>query len=141
MRHASRIDRDFGRSAALLVVMAVLCLGQQAQAVPPLHAQFTAAQSVVPTSSLYYPYRVAVDASGNVYISNTEGNDVLKETLSQGVYTESVVVSSGLATPYGVAVDASGNVYVAEQWPQPSFAGDALRTRLYPDRGERPQPH
>jgi sugar lactone lactonase YvrE len=112
--HASRIDRDFGRSAALLLVMAVLCLGQHAHAVPPLHAQFTAAQSVVPTSSLYYPYRVAVDASGNVYISNTEGNDVVKETLSQGVYTESVVVSSGLATPYGVAVDASGNVYVAD---------------------------
>jgi sugar lactone lactonase YvrE len=85
----------------------------------PAHAQapnvkFFAAQSVVPSGSLSYPYRVAVDASGNVYISDTQGNQVLKETLANGSYTESVVVSTGLATPYGVAVDGGGNVYVVD---------------------------
>jgi streptogramin lyase len=49
-----------------------------------------------------------------VYISNTQANEVLKETLTNGVYSESVVVSTGLATPYGIAVDGSGNVYIAD---------------------------
>ncbi len=96
-------------------VCALLLLG----GIAPAHAQtpsvrFSAAQSTVPTSSLSYPYRVAVDASGNVYISDTQANQVLKETLTNGAYTESVVASAGLATPYGVAVDGSGNVYIAD---------------------------
>ena len=97
---------------------ALLLLGGlvPAHASPGLNVKFSAAQSVVPTGSLSYPYRVAVDASGNVYISDTQGEQVLKETLANGVYTESVVVppSYGLATPYGIAVDGSGNVYVVD---------------------------
>ena len=54
---------------------------------------------------------VAVDASGNVYITSTQGS-VLKETLSNGSYTQSTVVT-GVNEPDGVAVDASGNVYIA----------------------------
>jgi streptogramin lyase len=96
-------------------VCALLLLG----GLVPAHAQspnvkFFAWQSAVPSSNLSYPYRVAVDASGNVYISDTQGNQILKETLANGVFTESVVVSTGLATPYGVAVDGSGNVYIAD---------------------------
>ncbi len=111
---------DTNRSPVFMTVAgvcAVLLLGGLA----PAHAQspnvkFFAAQSVVPTGSLSYPYRVAVDASGNVYISDTQHEQILKETLANGVYTESVVVPSsfGLATPYGIAVDGSGNVYVVD---------------------------
>ena len=95
--------------------LAAVCLIQTAGATS-LHANFTAAQSVMPTSQLEYPYRVAVDSSGNIYISDTQANEVLKETWSQSTqtYTESVVVSTGLATPYGVAVDSIGNVYIAD---------------------------
>ena len=101
---------------ALLLAMAILCFTSGANATAPLVAQFIAAQSVLPTSQLEYPYRVAVDASGNLYISDTQANEVLKETWSQSTqtYTESVVVSTGLATPYGIAVDSSGNVYIAD---------------------------
>ncbi len=98
-------------------VCALLLLGGLTPAhAQSLNVQFSAAQSVVPTGSLSYPYRVALDASGNVYISDTQGNQILKETLANGVYTESVVVPSsfGLATPYGIAVDGSGNVYVVD---------------------------
>jgi sugar lactone lactonase YvrE len=78
-------------------------------------AQFVAAQSIIPSTGLSYPYRVAVDGSGSVYISDTQANSVLKETLApDGTYTESVVASTGLATPYGVAVDAGGHVYIAD---------------------------
>jgi DNA-binding beta-propeller fold protein YncE len=50
-----------------------------------------------------------------VYITDTQNNRVLKETLAPiGGYTETVVASTGLATPYGFAVDCTGNVYIAD---------------------------
>ncbi len=115
----SSIDASATNSGPAFVTVAGVCALLLLGGLAPAYAQspnvkFFAAQSVVPSSSLSYPYRVAVDASGNVYISNTQGNEILKETPANGVYTESVVVSTGLATPYGVAVDGSGNVYVAD---------------------------
>jgi len=56
---------------------------------------------------------VAVDGSGNLYVAEYYGNDVLKETYSGGSYTASTV-ASGLNGPFGVAVDGAGNVYVAD---------------------------
>src|SRR5580692_5273605 len=115
----SSIDASAKSSGPAFVTMAGVCVLLLLGGSTPARAQstnvkFFAAQSAVPSGSLSYPYRVAVDASGNVYISNTQGNEILKETLANGVYTESVVVSTGLATPYGVAVDGSGNVYLAD---------------------------
>ena len=116
----SSINASATNSSRAFVTVAGLCalllLGGlvPAHATPILNVKFYAAQSVVPSGSLSYPYRVAVDASGNVYISDTQANQVLKETLANGVYTESVVVSTGLATPYGIAVDGSGNVYIVD---------------------------
>ncbi len=103
--------------AALAIVCAVTisaCVPAAYASPVPLVPHFFASQSYVPTSSLYYPYRVAVDSSGDVYITNTNDNTVLKETLSQGNYTETVV-GSGLSGPWGVAVDSSQNVYVVDQ--------------------------
>ena len=115
-RTSPRRTRAVSRSLPVLLLLALAVLGMApaAQAVNILQARFIAAQSVVPTSSLSYPYRVAVDASGNLYIADTQNNRILKETLSNGTYSESVIVSSGLATPYGIAVDPSGIVYVAD---------------------------
>ncbi len=115
----SSINASATKRGPAFVTAAGLCALLLLGGLAPAHAQglnvnFYAAQSVVPSGSLSYPYRVAVDASGNVYISDTQGNRVLKETLANGVYTESVVVSTGLATPYGIAVDGSGNVYIAD---------------------------
>ncbi len=116
LRKASVYLRRFRAFAVVCVAVAGFCRSQEARATVSLHAQFVAAQSAVASGSLSYPYRVAVDASGNVYISDTQANEVLKETWSQSTqtYTESVVVSTGLATPYGIAVDSSGNVYIAD---------------------------
>ena len=97
------------------LTLAALALLTAASAGGQVTAQFSAAQIAVPTGTLSYPYRVAVDASGNVYISDTQNNRVLKETLApSGGYTETVVASTGLAAPYGVAVDSVGNVYIAD---------------------------
>ncbi|MGA9669514.1 MAG: choice-of-anchor D domain-containing protein [Terracidiphilus sp.] len=71
-------------------------------------------ENTVPTSALSNPSGVAVDASGNIYIADTNNNRVLKETYSAGGYTESTVPTSPLSWPYGVAVDGSGNIYIAD---------------------------
>lgn len=68
-------------------------------------------------SGLAYPEAIAVDASGNVYISDSGNARVLKETLSGGSFTQSTVASAtdgGLSEPIGIAVDGAGNVYIAD---------------------------
>ena len=80
----------------------------------------TYSESIVGSGS--YNGRVAVDGSGNVYVStnntDTGAYEVLKETLSGGSYTQTVLepesVLLALAEfPQALAVDASGNVYVS----------------------------
>jgi len=65
------------------------------------------------TSGQSSPYAVAVDSTGNIYISDSNNNRVLKETLSGGVYSESQV-GSGLNSPAQIAVDGRGNLYIAD---------------------------
>ena len=59
---------------------------------------------------------MAVDGSGNVYISDTYNFRVLKETVSSGSYTESTVPTSALRYPSELVVDADGNLYIADTY-------------------------
>ncbi len=75
---------------------------------------FSGVQSIVGSSGQFEPGGVAVDASGNVYISDEGNGAVYKETLStSGIYVQSTI-ASGLNYPTAVAVDGSGNVYIVE---------------------------
>jgi sugar lactone lactonase YvrE len=74
-------------------------------------------QTAVTTSSLNSPIGMAVDASGNVYLTDTGNNRVLKEPAQAGGCPETVVANSAtnlLNYPFGVAVDGSGIVYIAD---------------------------
>src|SRR5580692_11596946 len=55
---------------------------------------------------------VAVDVQGNVYIVDYTNNQILKETLSSGSYSQSTAFS-GLSGPSGIAIDGAGNLYIA----------------------------
>jgi len=74
----------------------------------------------VATTNVTGPAGLAVDAAGDVFLSNsgTTGNNVFEETLSGGTYTGSSVLSTAyfyaLSGPTGMALDNAGDFYVAD---------------------------
>ena len=75
---------------------------------------------------LAYPYGVAVDSAGNLYIADT-GNQRIRKIDSTGTIITIAgtgefgfsgdggpAVEAELRNPYGVAVDSAGNVYIAD---------------------------
>jgi len=66
-------------------------------------------------NQLYYPYGVAVDASGNVYVADFGNTRVQKFPPNCTISCSGETIASGFnEAPRGVAVDALGNVYVAD---------------------------
>jgi sugar lactone lactonase YvrE len=81
---------------------------------------------------LAFPYSVAVDASGNLYIADTFNNCIRKVDSTGIIHTIAGVcvsftagayagdggpaTSAQLNRPHGVAVDATGNVYIADTY-------------------------
>ncbi len=62
------------------------------------------------------PIGVAVDGSGNVYVSDS-GNNTVKEmttNCASGSTACITTLGSGFSLPTGVAVDGSGNIYIAD---------------------------
>jgi trimeric autotransporter adhesin len=79
------------------------------------------------SAGLYYPCGVAVDASGNIYIADTDIYRMRMVTKSTGIISTvagngfhgysgdgGLATSALLYNPRGVAVDGSGNVYIAD---------------------------
>ncbi len=59
------------------------------------------------------PMNIAVDSSDNVYVANSNTNQILG--IAPGSSTATAITTpSALNGPYGVAVDADGELYVAE---------------------------
>jgi len=80
------------------------------------------------SASLYGPYGMDVDASGNIYIADHYSHRIRKVDASTGNITTVVgngtagysgdggpAASASLDHPYGVEVDGSGNIYIADE--------------------------
>ncbi len=80
------------------------------------------------SASLYYPFGVAVDSSGEIYIADEFNHRIRRVNPSGTIIT---VAGNGTATysgdngpatsaslyyPIGVTVDSSGNIYIADQY-------------------------
>ena len=57
----------------------------------------------------FYPYGVAVDSAGDVWVADSS-NGAVRKVSPEGVVT---TLATGLAGPYGVATAPSGAVYVS----------------------------
>jgi len=79
------------------------------------------------SAQLYFPYGVAVDSSGNVFIADTYNNRI-REVFLNGTITTFAgngthgysgdggpATSAELHIPSGMAVDSSGNLFIADQ--------------------------
>ena len=79
------------------------------------------------SAQLNNPLKVAVDSAGNIYIVNSNGQDVQKVTASSS--TISIVAGNGtsgysgdggaatsaqLKSPWGLGIDSAGNIYIAD---------------------------
>jgi hypothetical protein len=73
---------------------------------PPAH------QTLLPFTGLTYPSDMAVDAAGDVYVTDSENNRVLK--LAAGSNQQAVLPFTGLNKPGGVAVNGAGDVFVTD---------------------------
>ncbi|MBI6545553.1 MAG: hypothetical protein HY692_02090, partial [Cyanobacteria bacterium NC_groundwater_1444_Ag_S-0.65um_54_12] len=80
------------------------------------------------SAQLWFPYDVAVDGAGNLYIADTY-NNVIRKVATNGII--STVAGTGnwgysgdggaasdaqLDTPYGLTVDNAGIIYIADTW-------------------------
>jgi sugar lactone lactonase YvrE len=71
-----------------------------------------ARQTLLPFTGLTYPSDMAVDAAGDVYVTDSWSNRVLK--LAAGSNEQSVLPFTGLNKPGGVAVNGTGDVFVVD---------------------------
>ncbi len=91
-------------------------------------ATFSGDNGQATSAAIQKPSGVAIDTSGNIYITDKDNYRVRKVTVSTGIITtiagtgsgtysgdNGAATSAGLKFPWGLALDTSGNVYIADQ--------------------------
>jgi PKD repeat protein len=66
---------------------------------------------------LYYPFGIAIDSSGNVYITDSHNHRIQKFSTSGAFLTKWGSYGSGdgeFNSPYGIAIGSSGNIYIVD---------------------------
>ena len=78
----------------------------------PFHSAEPRGQVVLPFTGLDNPEEIAVDAKGDVYVTDSGNNRVLE--LAAGSTSQTVVPVAGLYRPEDIAVDDAGNLEITE---------------------------
>jgi sugar lactone lactonase YvrE len=130
----NKITQSLSLATKTLILVAILFFETsttQAQIITTIAGDgivgYSGDSGIATSAELNIPYGVAVDASGNVYISDTYNNVIRKVNASTGIITTvagngtlgsagdgGLATSAELLTPWGLAIDASGNIYIAE---------------------------
>jgi streptogramin lyase len=81
-------------------------------------------------TELNFPYDLAIDAAGNIYVANYSGNSITVYDVgnqSGNVTPDQNIVGEAtlLRAPVGIAVDSSSNIYVSQNGTLLSFAAGA----------------
>ena len=101
----------FDQSSALLAAVPIYGTGGA-----PLAVLSPGTASIISTGgvSLSSPFQAAIDGSGNIYVGNYTGSNVVK--IASGGGSASVVSTGGLTLneAAGVAIDGAGNLYIAD---------------------------
>lgn len=117
-----RLQRAYAstRSSFRLIAGLVACLTVLAPELVAQTAHFVGSTRILGNvgSGFSLPYGVAVDASGNVFVSDS-GNNAVKEITAASGYATVITLApaGGVSIPLGLAVDASGNVFFADDDP------------------------
>jgi sugar lactone lactonase YvrE len=85
-----------------------------------------------PHTGINQPFGIAVDPSGNIYVTNSDSNSitVFSPTANQDTYPSATIASqNSIENPTAVAVDSSGNIYVANAGTE---VGSADSVTIYP---------
>ena len=91
---------------AIVALCGLAALSAQAQTV-----------AILGKGSLSVPYGVAVDASGNVFVANTNDSKINEIPASSGYATVNTILSgTAFYLPYGVALDSAGDLFVADTY-------------------------
>ena len=102
--------------ACLLAIFTVLAVAGCVPAAQAQTAHFGGVQRTL-AGGFNLPTSVAVDASGDVFVADTDNNAVKELVAVNGSIPTSptiLTLGSGFSGPFGVAVDASGDVFVAD---------------------------
>ena len=120
-QNVQRAPNNTGSERKIVAIL-LLCFACFALHSTGAHASPAGGGPSTVVTGLSYPFSIAVDANGNLYIGDlgcinfvgAQGDcNVYKETLSNGSYTQSVIASfSASNAPQGIAVDSSGNVFI-----------------------------
>jgi sugar lactone lactonase YvrE len=98
-----------GNPSRLLTAAFLFAFGAAMQA-QTATAHFSGAQTTF-SISVTYPYGLAVDAGGNIYVADNFSGAV---TIVSPPGSPSLGSVSGLNGPFGIAVDTQGNLYITE---------------------------
>ena len=64
-------------------------------------------------AELVTPFGIAVDATGNAFITNEAGRSIIKAQPLSPAFATTTLASAGILAPRGISIDRSGNIWLA----------------------------